>query len=176
MREALAFALLLSSCGFDRGGLGIDPKTFVADDGAASGDTTGSTDADTDPVSSKGDPYPASAVSFFQREICPTGWELYEGAKGRTIVPTIGSNPPGTTNGDPLASGEDRKHVHKFTSSVNVPKFDIAGFDGSNDLSEGGTKVATGTAHHLSCPSSALMVSAGTQLWMAAPMPTPIST
>ena len=36
--------------------------------------------------------------------------------------------------------------------------------------------VASGTDHQLSCPSSAVMISAGTQLWIAAPMPTPIRT
>lgn len=147
MREALVpvLSLALTSCGFDRGGLGIDPKTFLDDVGGVTDDATDSADGATDPVASKGDPYPRSAVSFFQREICPTGWELFPDAKGRTILPTIGSNPPGTTNGVPLASGEDRKHVHKFTGSVNVSKIDMAGFDGSNDLGEGGAKTVTGS-------------------------------
>ena len=36
------------------------------------------------------------------------------------------------------------------------------------------TNVAMSTEYHLSCPSTAEMMDSGIQLWMAAPMPTPI--
>jgi len=48
-------------------------------------------------------------------------------------VPTIGENPPGTTNGAALKSGEDRTHTHKFTGAFAVSKYDIVAFDGPND-------------------------------------------
>ncbi len=38
------------------------------------------------------------------------------------------------------------------------------------------TRVASGTDHQLAWPSSDSIQAAGIQLWMAAPMPTPIST
>lgn len=56
----------------------------------------------------------------------------------------------------------------KASAMGNVPK--MSAYIGTPAM------VATKTDHHLSCPSSAEMNSSGIQLWMAAPMPTPIKT
>lgn len=138
MREALILALAIAcgSCAFDRSGLGGGGA------GGPTGDETGTTDGDAGPIDPVGDPYPTGAVSFFDRASCPPSWALFEAANGRTIVPTIGSNPPGTVNGEPLASGEDRTHVHKWSTAVAVSKFEFASFDGDNNGVGGGGNIA----------------------------------
>lgn len=137
MREALILALAIAcgSCAFDRSGLGSG-GTLDDDTG------TSTSDGDAGPIDPLGDPYPTGAVSFFDRASCPPGWAPFDAANGRTIVPTIGSNPPGTVNGKPLSSGEDRTHVHKWSTAVAVSKFDMAGFDGDNDGVGGGGNIA----------------------------------
>jgi len=146
MREALIGVIALlggASCGFDRAGLGGAGGDLPGDgDGGGGGD---SASVDGGPGAS-GDPYPTGAVSFFKRASCPTGWAPFEPANGRTILPTIGETPPGTKNGEPLASGEDRKHAHKWSTAFAISKFDFIVFDGGNDgVGAGGNVPFAGT-------------------------------
>lgn len=78
-----------------------------------------------------GDSFPPGAVSFFNRNSCPTGWTPFGTAAGRLLVPTLGSIGGGTTVGRPLTNGEDRQHNHPFNASVTPPQTGFAGLSGT---------------------------------------------
>lgn len=142
MREALiALSLLCCGCGLDAQGLG---GSASAPDGGGGGDDAANGGGDATPGVGS-DPYPSGAISFFRRAACPSGWAPYEPANGRAVVPTIGATAPGTTNGEPLKSGEDRTHVHDWSVAFAVSKFDFVGFGGDNKgVGGGGTLTVSG--------------------------------
>lgn len=80
------------------------------------------------------DPYPQGALAFFDLKACPTGWQPAVGAanqslNGYFVVPFAQPVPPGTlgtTVNAPLAPGEDRKHVHPLSSSINLTDLSYA--------------------------------------------------
>lgn len=76
------------------------------------------------------DSLPAGAVSFFNRKTCPIGWEAYALAAGRTVVPSIGRDPVGNTQGEPLADREERQHSHTLTGSVGTESVSYVGIAG----------------------------------------------
>lgn len=57
------------------------------------------------------DPTPAGAISYFDSG-CPEGWERYEPAAGRTVVPVSGDSSIARQVGTPLAEGERPQHSH----------------------------------------------------------------
>ena len=140
MREALiVIACACVSCAFDRRGLGgldgldgDDGGALVAD-ADVPGDAAPPSDAASDAPVVHGDPYPTGSISFFKRETCPPEWTPYEPAVGRTVLPTIGAGAPRAVSGEPLESGEDRKHTHPFSGAFSLPSFDIGAARGSND-------------------------------------------
>src|SRR5690606_26039676 len=106
-------------------------------DGGSGGGPGGSGGAGGAEVS--GDPLPKDAVSFFAGPGCPTGWQPFAPAVGRTILPTIGSTEPGATFGEPLESGEDRLHAHDVSMTFTLPDQSFAGVvGGGNPLAPAG--------------------------------------
>lgn len=87
------------------------------------------------------DSLPAGAVSFFRRSACPVGWEAFALGAGRTVVPSIGRDPVGNTQGEVLASGEDRQHVHRFMGDVTTDSVSYIGIAGeaNHGLGRSGT-------------------------------------
>lgn len=65
-----------------------------------------------------GDPYPVGAIAFFNAAQCPAGWSLDDALTGRTVVPM--DSKAGTTSGQPLQSGENRKHTHSVIAQVTI--------------------------------------------------------
>ena len=93
-----------------------------------------------------GDPFPAGAVVFFEREACPLGWEAYEAAVGRAVAPLSGGSTPGNTVGEPLSSGQPIAHGHELSGSIDVPTASIAAAGGNNtDSGAQGSAAFTGT-------------------------------
>lgn len=125
MRAALISAFVLAGCGLDPSGLG-GPSSEAPD-----GDLPGLVDSDVDPGGDAGasdatvpasgpDALPTGAISYFRSAACPAGWAPYEPARGRFVVATIGASTTGALTGAPLASGEDRTHVHGFSLSFEL--------------------------------------------------------
>lgn len=79
-----------------------------------------------------GDSLPRGAVSFYNRTVCPSGWEPLAMAQGRSLVPSSGADPAGsdTRVGDPLSDGEDRQHGHGVSASINLPSVSYVGIAG----------------------------------------------
>lgn len=131
--------------------LGCDKDTGCAveprPDGAVCGAglvCIGSDDSPT-PDCVANDPFPTGTLAFFDRASCPSGWSLASAVTGRTPV----AGPPervGETLGDPLSSGEDRRHTHAFTGTATTSEVSFAGIvGGGNGLSETATFQLTGT-------------------------------
>lgn len=88
-----------------------------------------------DLAASSGDSLPRGAVSFFNRASCPAGWETLAMAKGRTVVPSVGTDPAGTESavGEPLADSEDRTHSHAVSGAVDLPSVSYVGIAGESN-------------------------------------------
>jgi hypothetical protein len=127
MRAALILACTVAGCGFDPSGLGAEAVADANTVEATAYDDAGPGGA------AGGDALPTGAISYFRGATCPTGWSPYEPARGRFVVATIGAVPTGTTSGDALTSGEDRKHQHAFslTFALKDQSF-LAASGGSN--------------------------------------------
>lgn len=76
------------------------------------------------------DPYPTGSVAFFGLTQCPAGWTLFDGAKGRTVVPMNGNT--GTTVGTALANLEIPKHSHTESGTVTLTPTSMAAASGPN--------------------------------------------
>lgn len=91
------------------------------------------------------DPFAIGTLAFFDRASCPSGWVLASAMTGRTPV----AGPPervGETLGEPLSSGEDRRHTHAFTGTATTSEVSFAGIvGGGNGLSSTATFQLTGT-------------------------------
>lgn len=73
--------------------------------------------AEIEALQSGGAGIPAGAVMAFDRSTCPSGWSVFEEARGRFIVGLPdGGTLAGTAGGDPLSDLEVRAHTH----SVNL--------------------------------------------------------
>jgi hypothetical protein len=76
-----------------------------------------------------GDSLPTGAISFFNRDSCPSGWSPLDAAVGRTVVP---GEPPfiGATQGAPLKDAEDRQHGHAISGTLPLKSVSYAGIAG----------------------------------------------
>lgn len=128
---ALAFscvlALALSGCGTDASGIG--------------GDVDGGSDADADETPTYGDGLPTHAVGWFAAQACPLGWAPMDEAAGRTILPTPTGGSMAVAIGEPLRTGESRKHAHAAKTKVEVPtqSFSAIGGSGNDGLASAGS-------------------------------------
>ena len=126
------FRVLLIATGLS-GLLSCNPPTSAID--AATMDDDGSEpglDLATSPDLSApvGDSLPKLAVAFFQRKDCPKGWQPLAMATGRTLVPTVGTDPIDIASGEPLMEGEDRAHGHAVMTNFNLSTVSYAGIAG----------------------------------------------
>lgn len=87
------------------------------------------------PACVEGDPFPIGTLAFFDRASCPSGWALASSLTGRT--PVAGPmDHVGTLRGDPLTSGEDRRHSHTFSGTAASDEASFVGIvGGGNGLS-----------------------------------------
>ncbi|MDC3953099.1 hypothetical protein [Polyangium jinanense] len=81
----------------------------------------------------RGDALPTNTIGFFQVPACPSGWEPYKAAAGRTILPTIADASGGTTVGEPLLSGEERPHTHGVRAAFDLVPITYAGAPGGGN-------------------------------------------
>jgi hypothetical protein len=119
---AVGAAVALGSCA------GPDAVTNSASDPSAAPDLAAPADLAQPP----GDSLPRGAVSFYNRASCPGGWEPLAMAKGRTVVPRVGSDPAGADPavGEPLGDSEDRPHGHAVSASLDLPAVSYVGIAG----------------------------------------------
>jgi len=64
------------------------------------------------------DGFPAGSVAFFNKKTCPEGWDTLEIADGRLVASLMPGGGNGAQVGTALSDQEDRKHSHKFSSSI----------------------------------------------------------
>lgn len=77
---------------------------------------------------------PEHVVSFFNLSECPSGWRQYSAARGRFVVPLIAGVDNGSRSpNDPLKDGEERRHGHRYSSSVELASQSFTAFGGGND-------------------------------------------
>jgi hypothetical protein len=93
------------------------------------------------------DALPTGTISYFNLASCPTGWDSLTMANGRFLVPVSPNAGIAATVGDPLASKEDRTHVHPFSSSIDVNScsYILVGGCCNKDLGASGTRTFSGT-------------------------------
>lgn len=102
--------------------------------------TTGASTQNVTPPA--GDALPAGAISFFNKPGCPDGWAPFAEGAGRVAVPTVGESPPLTTQGEPLADGEDRAHGHAIEASADLGSASFAGIAGESNHGVAGQQKA----------------------------------
>lgn len=97
-------------------------------------------DAAVPPPPRTGDSLPTGAISFFNSKSCPSGWEPFAAAAGRSVVPAVGTE-VGTTAGAPLGDAEDRPHGHTVTANLPLPQVSYAGIAGeaNHGVARGGS-------------------------------------
>jgi len=95
-----------------------------------------------------GDSLPEGAISYFKQLACPKGWEPFEDAHGRSLVPAAEGFPRGTTIGEPLDSAEERSHDHAVSIDIEVPEISYAGAPGGGNggVGQSGTVTFATTA------------------------------
>ncbi len=79
------------------------------------------------------DSLPIGAISFFNRAVCPSGWEVFRGAVGRTVVPvnSVGAEiGDGVPSGAPLGDVENRKHSHAMGATLTLKAVNYLGIPG----------------------------------------------
>ncbi|MRG96730.1 hypothetical protein [Polyangium spumosum] len=99
----------------------------------AGGDGSGGSGGAGGGPGARGDALPRSTIGFFQVPACPSGWEPYKAAAGRTLLPTIGDAAGGTTVGEPLVSGEERAHSHRVNATFDLVPISYAGVSGGGN-------------------------------------------
>ncbi len=133
--DSAGLGVLSGCCNDTPGHSGSQTVTGDLDEGGSDLPTIGlrvcRRDGDVDPPSS-GSPFEPGTAAFFDRAACPPGWSALDEAEGRFVVATSGVGPALQVVGVPLASGEDRTHVHHATLSVTLPDRSLAAAGGSN--------------------------------------------
>jgi hypothetical protein len=136
----------ITSCALDSSGLlpdGASSTTNETGGASASSSSTSSGTSGTMSSSSStssgtggakpiGDAVPAGAVSFFGGTSCPMGWDAYDAADGRMLLPALDPATTGTAHGTPLASGEDRTHTHAIDTFFAISAFQFVDVGGPN--------------------------------------------
>jgi hypothetical protein len=149
MIRAARVALVLLGLAACAGGDEVQQTTGTGGTGGAT--STSSSSAATGGAPS-GDPLPQGAVSFFRTEACPSGWAPYDAAAGRFVVPTVGNEVGGIPHGQPLASGEDRTHLHDIAASFTLEATSFAGIAG--EANHGVAAAGTATFSTVTEPAS----------------------
>jgi hypothetical protein len=108
------------------------------------------------------DTYPQGSVAFFNSTGCPARWGPASDAynkpvSGRSLVP-FSTPPPGALGslvGTALSSGEDRQHIHSYSSSIDLSNvsYVLAHGGGNYGLTSAGGAGFSGTTQ----PSSSAM-------------------
>lgn len=149
MREAMKFApwlvagYLLTACA--TGDTVGDQSIGQGSTGTSSGDSGGNGGSGGGNTGGK-DAIPRNALGFFQVPACPNGWEPFKAAAGRAILPTIGSQPGGTTVGEPLMSGEERRHTHEIRGTFELIEISYVGIAGASNMGVAKAEAASFTA------------------------------
>ena len=115
---------------------------------------------------------------------CPSGWQPYDAAAGRSLVPAPDSDgglpAMPVTQGSALASGEDRTHAHSVSGSVDFPDVQYVAIAGSGNgglaPSGGAPVVATLSQEQAGLPYLQLLVCQKTAAPVAAAHPVPHGT
>ena len=97
----------------------------------------------------EGDGMPQGSIAWFDALRCPTGWERYDAATGRTLVPVGPLGPIGdlVEDGVPLTSGVEPEHRHAVTGTVAIGAQRFVGIaGGGNPLANAGTVDVSGTS------------------------------
>lgn len=179
-RASLLFGAVIAAisiAGACAGGEGVHATTGTG--GSAGGGTGGaasSTGSGGGGASFTGDPLPQNAVSFFRGEGCPAGWAPYEPAAGRFVVPTIGTALGGIPRGQPLASAEDRTHLHDISGTFTLAATNFAGIAGeaNHGVAAAGVAAFSTTAEPASTGLPYVQLRACKKQEPAVPRPTPL--
>ncbi len=97
----------------------------------------------------EGDAMPAGSIAWFDALRCPTGWEQYAAATGRTLVPVgpLGPEKGVGEDGTPLLSGAQPVHTHVVTGTVGIGSQRFIGVaGGGNGLAQPGSVAVSGTS------------------------------
>lgn len=119
-------------CGFEArpdGAVCGPGRVCVADPAAGAGEAPGCV---------VGDPFPVGVTAWFDRASCPPGWQVVDALAGRSAV---GAAPDGAgvAVGVALASGEDRRHTHRFAGTATAAETSFVGIvGGGNGLAQAG--------------------------------------
>jgi len=79
------------------------------------------------------DPFPENAIAFYLATACPDGWEPYDAARGRTIVPVAAGADVGATVGAALGRNEQRGHDHVIPVEVELASHSYVGVAGGGN-------------------------------------------
>jgi hypothetical protein len=82
------------------------------------------------PAPSYAAPYGTVAVFEADTPGCPSNWTALKAAAGRTLLPGAEGTAPTPSDAPPLASQEDRAHVHTLEASILPDPTSFAGVDG----------------------------------------------
>lgn len=85
------------------------------------------------PTVPMGDSLPRDTVMYFNTMACPTGWEPYNEAAGRVIVPTMMGAMPNDVRGLPLRDAEDRTHTHELNETFAIDSVSYVGIAGGSN-------------------------------------------
>ena len=66
------------------------------------------------------DAMPFGAISYFNLNACPTGWQALDLANGRFVVPIPPTAGIGGQVGTALTAQQDPTHTHSFASGINL--------------------------------------------------------
>jgi len=95
----------------------------------------------------EGDGLPEGSIAWFDALRCPTGWEQYAAATGRTLVPVgpLGPDKGVFEDGTPYLSGASPTHSHTVTGTVAIGAQRFVGIaGGGNGLAAPGTVAFSG--------------------------------
>lgn len=133
--DSAGVGVLSGCCNDTSGHSGLHTVSGALDEGGAELPTVGlrvcRRDGEPAP-STAGTPFAAGTAAFFDRAVCPSGWSVLDEAAGRFVVATPDGAPALGKVGEPLASGEDRTHVHPVTLEVTIPDRSLAAAGGTN--------------------------------------------
>lgn len=114
--------------------LGIEGGSRADSAMEASADSSAPRDSGADvPTVPMGDSMPRDTVLFFNTMACPTGWEPYNEAAGRVIVPTMTGAMPNDVRGLPLRDAEDRTHAHDVSETFAIDSVSYVGIAGGSN-------------------------------------------
>lgn len=76
-------------------------------------------------------PLPAKLHTYFDLDVCPSGWKSATSTAGRILIGLPGQAPADTPwGGAPMTSPAPRTHTHVFASTLVVPPNSVTAFDG----------------------------------------------